>query len=79
MNKKCLIQAAIDLAVAVLAGYIMMLVPVTGITSPPPVRELPGKTLMVQMDILSKALQSRSELDVHRPLTDPFGKGTQDA
>jgi hypothetical protein len=52
MNKKQLIQAAIDLTVAILAGYIVMLAPVTGTASQPPARELPGKMLMVQIEAL---------------------------
>ena len=52
MNKKQLIQAAIDLTVAVLAGYIVMLAPVSRTAPQPPARELPGKMLMVQIEAL---------------------------
>ena len=77
MNKKRLIQAAIDLTVAVLAGYIVMLAPVTGTAPQPPARELTGKMLMVQIEALSEGLQRPSELDGHRPRPKPIGKGAQ--
>ncbi|MFI3048697.1 MULTISPECIES: hypothetical protein [Pseudomonas syringae group] len=63
MNKKRLIQAAIDLTVAVLAGYIVILVPVTGPTSQPPATQLPGKLLMVQIEAFSEVLQGPSGLE----------------
>ena len=66
MNKKQLIQAAIDLTVAVLAGYIVMLAPVSRTAPQPPARELMGKMLMVQIEALSDGLQRPSELNGHR-------------
>lgn len=77
MNKKRLIEAAIDLAVAVLAGYIVMLAPVAGTAPQPPARELPGKILMVQIEALSEGLQRPSELDGHRRHPKALGKGAQ--
>lgn len=77
MNKKRLIEAAIDLAVAVLAGYIVMLAPVAGTAPQHPARELPGKILMVQIEALSEGLQRPSELDGHRPHSNALGKGAQ--
>lgn len=65
MNKKRLMQAAIDLAVAVLAGYIVMLIPVSGTAPQPPAREFPGKILMAQIEDLYEALQRPLELDGH--------------
>lgn len=50
MSKKQLMQAAIDLTVAVLAGYIVLLAPVTWTSPQHPARELPGKTLIVQIE-----------------------------
>nr|AFK89838.1 hypothetical protein [Pseudomonas syringae] len=63
-----MIQAAIDLTVAVLAGYIVILVPVTGPTSQPPATQppatqLPGKLLMVQIEAFSEVLQGPSGLE----------------
>lgn len=52
MNKKRLIQAAIDLAVAVLPGYIVLLAPPARTDPQPSTGELPGKILMVQIDAL---------------------------
>lgn len=74
MNKKRLMQAAIDLTVAVLAGYIVMLVPVSGTAPQPQARELPGKILMVQIEDLYGALQRPSELDGHHFPQKIFGQ-----
>lgn len=43
MSKKQLIQAAIDLTVAVLAGYIVLLAPVTWTSPLPPCQRVTGQ------------------------------------
>jgi hypothetical protein len=77
MNKQQLIQAAIDLTVAVLAGYIVLLAPLPWTDPQPPIRALPGKILMVQIEALSEALHRPSELDGHRLHPKALGKGAQ--